>query len=271
MAIWTPKAKVYDDSNYRELIGDGRVVHFGGEPRLLSAMPKPAGHNSLLYSRPFSEANPVYPRSEWSARVKENREKKEYVSAHQKFKSHNQGSFPTCWANGPAHAGTTTRVMQGLPLVYLSAMAIAYEISGGHSGGYEGSAIERMAKVGTPSVELWGNTDASNHSHDPAVIENRKHHTILEVYECHGFDEFFSACLLGFTIAISFNWWSHVISGGDAMEVESNSFGIDYRNNWGDDYGHKNEYGFGGYVLMREGKGTPSGGYALRHMLSSPI
>jgi len=264
-------AKVYDDSNWRELVGNGREVFAGGETRLLSAIPKPEGHDSRLYSRPFSEVAPTIPRSEWSARIKEQREKKTYVSAWQKFKSHDQGSYPTCWANGPAHAGTTTRVMQGLPLVYLSAMSCAVPISGGHSGGYEGEAIKFMREQGYASVDVWSNTDASNHSRDEKVIESRKHHKCLEVYECEGFDQFATALLLGFTIAMSFNWWSHVISGGDLIEIEANSFGMDDRNNWGDGYGHKNEYGFGGYVLLREGKGTPSGGFAFRQMLSSPI
>lgn len=263
--------KVYDDSNFEELTGDGHKVHAAGDVRLLSAMPKPAGHDTRLYSKPFKDGFSRIPRSEWPARIAEQKAKRMRVSDFQKFKAHDQNGLPTCWANGPAHAATTLRVMQGLPLVYISACSLAVPISGGHSGGYEGEALQYMAKNGAASTDVWSNNDTSRSlNSDPKVAESRKHHFALESYECESFDDYATALLLGLPIAIAFNWWSHVISGGDLVQIEGGSFGINYRNNWSDSWGEKNDYGFGGYVTMREGKGTPDSGFALRQVTSSP-
>jgi hypothetical protein len=55
----------------------------------------------------------------------------------------------------------------------------------------------------------------------------------------------------------------------DLVEIEAGSFGLLIRNNWGDSYGDKNEYGHGGYAIFREGRGTPSGGFAFRQVTPS--
>lgn len=256
--------KVYDDSNYRELIGDGKSIVVAGERRLLSAMPKPAGHDSRLYSKAFGSEIPVIPRSEWSARIKEQRALKACTSQIQNWASDNQGSYPTCWAAGTCAAFSTARVRMGMPHVRISAMSLAQPISGGNSGGYEGDAVEYLTKHGGVPDTLWGYTDRKNHDSDPQVQASRLLFKSLESYECNGFDEFATAALLGFPCTVSYNWWSHVVMLCDLVEIENGSFGLLDRNNWGDDYGDKNEFGFGGYVIFREGKGTPSGGFAFR-------
>lgn len=263
--------KIYDDSNYKELLGDGEKIHAGGDIRILSAMPKPLGHDTRAYSKPFADVVPVIPRNEWSHLIKEQKAQKRRVSDFQKFKSHDQNGLPSCWRNGPAHAATTARVMQGLPLAYISACSLCPDISP-RVGGYEGNAIKSLVEIGGATQDVWSNNDTNMAlTRTPAVIESRKHHHALEVYECEGFDEFATACLLGFPIAVAFNWWSHVISGGDLVEIEAGSYGICYRNNWSDSYGEKNDYGFGGYVLFREGKGTPDSGWAIRQVTQSVI
>lgn len=262
---------IIDDSNWQSLIGNGKQVHAAGDVRLLSAMPKPAGHDTRLYSKPFRDGFSVIPRSEWPARIAEQKAKRMRVSDFQKFKAHDQNGLPTCWANGPAHAATTTRVIQGLPLIYISACSMAVPISGGHVGGYEGEALAYMQKNGAASTDVWGNNDTSRSlNSDPKVVESRKHHFALEMYECEGFDEFATAALLGFVCAVAYDFWNHVISSADLVQIEPASYGFFQRNNWSDNWGDKNDYGFGGYLTMREGRGTPSSGFALRQVTSSP-
>jgi len=266
-----PGEKVYDDSNWRELIGDGTTVMSGGVPRMLSRIQPPAGIDTSGYSRPFSDLGIKIPRNEWSARIKEQVERKRRVSDWQTFKAHDQGSYPTCWANGPAHAMTTQRVMQGLPLVYISAMSVAVPISGGHSGGWEHEALKYFNEHGGVSVDLWSNTDTSrSHMSDPKCEEDRQYHKALEWFECETFDDYATAALLGMGCAVAYNFWSHVLMLCDLVEIEPGSFGVRDRNNWGESYGDKNESGFGGYVVFREGKGTPDSGFALRQVTSSP-
>jgi hypothetical protein len=264
-------ALIIDESNWRTQIGDGQSVVVAGERFLLSAMPKPPNHDSRGYSKVFGAEVPTIPRSEWSARIKEQAARKRRISDHQRWPCDNQGSFPTCWSAGTMQAASTARVMQmGVEhYVRLSAMAVAVPISGGRRGGYEGDAVEYLVKYGGVDSQLWGYTDPSNRNSDPQVQANRQKHKALEVYECRGFDEFATALLLGFPCTVSYSWWSHVVMLCDLIEIESNSFGFRIRNNWGEGYGDKGEYGFGGYAIFREGRGTPGGGFAFRQMTPS--
>ncbi len=247
----------------------GRFVMVDGQRRYLSGMPRPVGHDTRLYSSPLSSAVATIPRSSWSAAIKEQWDQKRATSQIQNWASDDQGSHPTCWSAGTNAAASTARVRMGLLFVRLSAMAIAVPISGGRSGGYEGDAVRDLTKKGGVDVGLWGYTDMQNHDGDPAVQANRLLHKALESYECSGFDEFATAWLLGFPCTISYNWWSHVVMGCDLVEIESGSFGVRIRNNWGESYGAKNDFGFGGYAVFREGHGTPSDGFAFRQMTAS--
>ena len=255
---------VYDEGDLHELIGDGNEVTWAGEKRMLSAMPKPEGHNSRLYSTEFGSSIPVIPRSEWSAKAKEMRALKACTSQIQTWNSDNQGSYPTCWSAGTMAAFSTTRVRMGLPFIRMSAMAVAVPISGGNSGGYEGDAVKYLTQHGGVPDTLWGYTDRKNHNSDPQVQASRLLFKSIESYECNGFDEFATACLMGFPCTVSYNWWSHVVMLCDLVEIEPGSWGFMIRNNWGDGYGDKNEFGVGGYNIFREGKGTPSGGFGFR-------
>ncbi len=260
--------KVWEEKDIQALIGDGQSVEVNGVRRLLSAMPKPEGHDSGKYSKRFGAEVPTIPRSEWSARIKELTALKAHTSQIQTWESDDQGSHPTCWAAGTCAAFSTARVRMGLPYVRMSAMAVAVPISGGRSGGYEGDAVELLTQRGGVDVALWGYTDMGNHDSDAGVSANRLLHKSIESYECDGFDEFATAALLGFPCTISYNWWSHVVMLCDLVEIEAGSFGFRDRNNWGS-YGDKNENGVDGYMVFREGHGTPSDGFAFREVTAS--
>lgn len=261
---------VIDDSNWKMLLGptrdevltDGSVVPVrveGGQKRYLSRIPTPSGRKFMSALPRFRDTFPVIPRNEWDARIDENDRLGKWVESYQWFAPHDQDGLPTCWANGPAHAGTTRRVMDGLDLIYLSACSAAVPISGGHSGGDEADAAEYFQKYGAASVDAWSNNDTSRSlNSDPKVVESRKHHMFYQVYYLNGFDEFATAALLGMPFACAFNWWSHVISGGRLKK----GYRMNYRNNWGD-WGDKNEHGFYGYVEMAEGHGTPDSGFCI--------
>lgn len=266
--------KIVDDTNWKSEIGDGKVVISGGESRLLSAIPKPAGHNSRGYSNTFRGAGlKVTPRSEWSDRIKELNAKKMQIRDHQDWPCDNQGSFPTCWSAGTMQTISTCRVMQmGIQhYVRFSAMAVAVPISGGRSGGYEGDAVRYATEHGCVDSKLWGYTDPSRKNNDPAVQANRLLHKTTESIELDGFDEFMTAMLEPFPCTVSYNWWSHVVMLAGAAEIEPGSFGLIIRNNWGDSYGDKYRFGHGGYAVFREGRGTPSGGYMIRQQTPSLV
>ncbi len=267
---------IYDDTNWKALLGpttdeklpDGSVVPVrmeGGQKRYLSRRPTVSGRKFMAAAPRYRDSFPVFPRSEWSARIKEKKERKTRICDYQNFKPHDQDGLPTCWANGPAHAGTTRRVIDGLPLVYLSACSAAVPISGGHSGGDEADAGDLFQRRGAASVDVWSNNDTSRGlDSNPEVAASRKHHMFYAVYSLDTFDEFVSASLMdpAMPFAVAFNWWSHVISGGDAIDFGGNAFGMMYRNNWGD-WGDKNDLGIAGYITMHEGHGTPDSGFCI--------
>jgi len=261
---------IIDDTNWQTQIGDGQSVVVAGEKFLLSGMPKPEGHDSRAYSKLMGAEVPTIPRSEWPARIKEQAARKRRISDHQRWPCDAQ-SGPTCWAAGTCQAYSTCRVMQmGMEnYVRISAMSIAVPISGGTSGGYEGDAVKMLTKDGGVDSKLWAYGDRRPSASSAEIAANRLLHKSLESYECDGFDEFATAMLLGYPCTVSYNWWSHVVMLVELVEIESGSYGFKIRNNWGEGYGDKGEYGFGGYAIFREGHGTPSGGFAFRSVTPS--
>ena len=259
--------KIVDDSNWQNELAIGQTLT--GLKGGFGYQAPPAGYSSGM--KAFGAEVPTIPRSEWPDRIKELKAKGMNISHFQKWSCDNQGSFPTCWAAGTCQAMATARVMaMGLSHhVRYSAMSIAVPISGGNSGGWEEEAVKYARNHGVVDSDLWGYTDRSRKDGDPKVQENRAKNKCLEAYTCRGFDEFATALLLGFPCTVSYNWWSHVVMLTDLVEIEKGSFGFLIRNNWGDGYGDKNEYGFGGYAVFREGRGTPGGGVAIRQMMAS--
>lgn len=259
--------KIVDDSNWQAELVTGQKMGMG-----LGLVPAPAGYDPLKHgSKSFGAEVPTIPRSEWPARIKELKAKRMNISAVQNWPCDNQGSYPTCWAAGTCQAMSTARVIaMGLAhYVRYSAMSLAVPISGGNSGGWEADAVRYASEHGVVDSDLWGYTERSRKDGDAAVQANRAKNKCLESYVCRGFDEFATALLLGFPCTVSYNWWSHVVMITDLVEIESGSFGLLIRNNWGDGYGDKNEYGVGGYAVFREGRGTPGGGLAIRQMTAA--
>lgn len=260
--------KILETPHFDERMPDGSVIGVqvvGGIKRYMSRRPTPTGRKIFAALPRYGDVFPVFPRSEWSDRIKEKKAKKTRIRDFQNFAAHDQNGFPSCWRNGPAHAYTTLRVIWGMALTYISAMSLCPEHSP-NTGGDESDAGNYLVSPGGASVDVWGNND-SNMSLDgtPAVQESRKHHRAAQMYSLNSDDEFMSASLMDppMPMAIAFNRWSHVISGGDGAEPEPGVFGMEDRNNWGESYGSKNDFGFGGYNVFQFGGWSPSSGFCF--------
>jgi len=264
--------KVYDDSNFKELVGDGTSVIANGERRLLSRMAPPKGHNPGGYSAVWETAFKKIPRTEWDARIEEQIKLKTRISDYQRYAPMDQDGLPTCWTQGPCGAFMATRAIMNLPHIDLSGCSLAVPISGGHSGGYEGVALKYLVEHGAVSTKYWGNNDTSKAlMKNENCIKDRLNHKALEVYQCKDdFDVWATACLLSQAGAFAYDWMSHVMMTCDLVKIEGNSYGLRIRNSWGN-WGAKNEAGFFGYAVYREGKGTPDSGFALRQVTASPV
>lgn len=275
--------KIYDESNDAELLAhhdeklaDGTTVGVhvvGGHKRYLARVPTMSGRALMAAAPKFADSFPTIDRAEWPERIKEQKAKKRRVSDFQYFAPHDQDGLPTCWANGPAHAFTTMRVIQGLPLVYISACSLAVPISGGHVGGDEWDAGHYLQKYGGASFDAWDNNDTSRSLDDTAAVnESRKRHMAFNLYAIEGsaterFNQYATACLYGWPSALAFNRWSHVISGGDLGQDGSRFFGWN-RNNWGD-WGENNDLGMPGYIAQAEGSWTPDSGIIFAPVMAS--
>jgi hypothetical protein len=156
----------------------------------------------------------------------------------------------------------------------MSGMSVAVPISGGTSPGYEGAALQYSAKNGWVRSSLWPNRDNSRrYMSDAACQADRENHKALEWVDLgNDYNKFATACLLNWPIAVAYNDWSHVVMICDLVEIEPGSFGLRIRNNWGDSFGAKGRFGFGGYAVFREHGGAhsrPSSGFALRQQTAA--
>jgi len=175
-----------------------------------------------------------------------------------------------CWANGPAQAMTIMRRIQHLPHKQISAASFAVPISGGHSGGWEGNALKYAAEHGGVSTDLWPNYSCDGSLQNrPEVIADRPKHKALKWVDCGSvFERYMAMCLLTRPGAFAYNWMSHVMCMCDGVEIEPGSFGLRVRNSWGE-WGAKNDLGFAGFAVYREGHGTPDSGFHLLQVTAS--
>lgn len=265
--------KVYNDENFQELFGGWRKegdfisVPGGGERRLLSATPRPPGHDASGYSRPFSALYADIPESEYDARIDEQIELEARASDFCDFPAFDQDGLPTCWAIGTAQAETIARRIMGLPHVQLSGCSIAVPISGGHRGGWEGDAVEFSVKNGVASVAVWpeNNTNRSLNS-DPKVIEDRKQHIVTEFLEMNTRANWATMCLKTKVGPFAYNRMSHVMCMCDFVRIERGRYGFRVRNSWHDSWGAKNKLGFGGFAVY---EWTPDSGYCINQVKQS--
>lgn len=261
---------VYDASNIKDIMGDGREIYAGGDRRLFSRLPPPKDAQPPMNSTPFEDAFEIIPRSKWDEMIDAQIANGGRVSDYQNFAPYDQNGLPTCWANGVMAAAATKRVQMGYAYKQISSCSVAVPISGGHSGGWETDALNYLIKYGGVSTDLWPNnsTDRSLMK-DPKCQADRKNFMALEYLTLNSrFETYATAALLGIPVAVAYNDWSHVVMGCDLVRISAGKYGYRIRNNWGN-WGSKNAYGHAGYAVFAEGAyshGCPDSGVGIRQM-----
>lgn len=216
----------------------------------------------------------IYPRSEWSARIKEKNERKTWLrNIAPNIVNINQGSAPYCWGHSNAHAVTFSRAVNNLPPVKLSAFHVcAVIMKGRQEGGWCGLSRKFMAEVGICTQDLWPQGKTSLSLNTPEVQANAALHKITEdwvdltkdVYDQNlTFDQVVTCMLDNIPCAVDFNHWSHSVCATGVVEVEPGSFGLEIYNSWG------SEWQDNGYGLLRGQKAIPDGATAIRVTVAS--
>ena len=213
----------------------------------------------------------LIPRSEWSARIKEQEREKTRISdilLRAGIPSLDQSSSKYCWGHSTVGSVQALRAINNLPHVPLSAYAVCAIIMRGKSeGAWCGLSAKFLREVGVPSQELWPQGSYDLRHDTPAMRANAALHKVTEdwvdlarpVYDQNlTFDQVATCLLKSIPCAIDENWWAHSIMACDLVEVEAGSFGIRIRNSWGDQWGDK------GFAVLRGNKALPNGAVALR-------
>lgn len=210
---------------------------------------------------------PLIPRSEWSARIKEQEEQKSRISdilLAAGIPSMDQGQSNYCWAHSTVGCVQALRAMMNVPYVPLSAYAVASTImKGANDGGWSGLSAKFVRETGVPSQRTWpqGQFRGTLDRADAALHKTSEEWTDLtrSVYDQDlSFDQLATCLLSNIPCPMDMNWWRHAIMACDLVEVEPGSFGIRIRNSWGPSWG---EQGFG---VLRGSKAIPDGALAIR-------
>jgi len=238
-------------------------VSFGYVERDYAVYPKE------MFSAP-SEMK-LIPRSEWSARIKEQEEAKSRISdilLAKGIPSMDQGPNGYCWGHSTVGAVQAVRAFNNQPYVPLSAyMVCAIIKKGKNEGGWCGLSAKFLREVGVCSQALWPQGDRNVRRDTPEVREDAAMRKVTEdfvdltrdVYDQNlTFDQLATCLLNGIPCAVDFNWWSHSVMACDLVEVSAGSFGIRIRNSWGDSYGDR------GFAVLQGSKAIPDGALAIR-------
>ena len=281
---WQSSLKVYDDGNAHELDATGRdtttgyeFIEVNGERRMYSREAPTIERFNAVYGLrdALDDVMPLISRSDLSAAIKQKNEQQSWIDDWQDFPPMDQDGLPICWTQGDCAGAATLSVMAGLSYEELSGSSIAVPISGGNSGGWEGDTLDYMVRYGAAAVNVWPNV-ATNRRYltDPAVAESRKKHMTLEALTLNYRDRsqrflaVATALINNMPVPFAYNWMSHVMYFVRVVEIEAGSFGLMVRNSWGN-WGAKNRFGYAGYNVYREGKGTPDSAHCLRQVTVS--
>lgn len=218
----------------------------------------------------------LIPRSEWSARIKEQEARKARASDARTWDCLDQGQVGYCWAHSTTHGVMMVRTLMGLPHIPLSAYAVAATIKkGADEGGWCGLSAQFARDKGIPAQSVWPQGDRNYRQHDkPETWNSAALHKVTEDYadlaaqaydQNMTFDQIASWLLTGMGVcAVDFNWWSHSVCALDVVEVEAGSFGLRILNSWGPSWEDR------GTSVIRGQKATPDGAIGFRVVTASP-
>jgi hypothetical protein len=168
---------------------------------------------------------------------------------------HDQGSTPLCWAHGSTRALEIQRVYEGQTPQLLAAEAVAYMATKGNMrGGSSDEALEVLRKNGAPP-----DTDTPRNSFDlsryaPTWLDDALDYCVIGWLDIHTWQQQITLALNAVPIAITLEWWGHLVCQVDAILDAAGRVGIGFDNSWG------RTFGVNGYATLDREHGESSGG-----------
>lgn len=266
----------YDNSNFQELLSQNvqEAYATGLMPR--SEHPRFAAYGSIPGAIPFEESElpTIIDRSEWPDRIAEMDRIRGWGTNRIVWPARNQQRTNYCWFNGPCLAAEVAAALQGLPHAEWSAASGACIVkSFRNQGGFGADAVAFLVKPGVCSTDLWPNAAIDRDYDTNEADADRVNHRVREWIDVPTDRQAFAAgttcLLLGYALAVGYNWWRHEVAAVRVVQLGRDSYGWEIRNSWGDDWGSKNEHGVGGFSVLEEGKAAPDDCQAVRQVVPS--
>jgi len=235
--------------------------------------PRFSAQRSVPAIRSFGDVFTVIPRSKWPEMIKVRDTAGAWPADACNFKCRDQDGTSFCWANGPCAAIDIVRSQMGLPWVEVSAASVACKINGFvNRGGWGVDAVKYLASTGGCASSMWPNTAISRQYDNSTTMADRPNRMALEWIDLDAgkFDQLATALLLGYPVAVGYNWWRHEVVAVRLVETSPGVFGVEIRNSWGD-WGNKNRWGQSGFSVLSEHKATPDDAQLLRAVTASII
>lgn len=192
-------------------------------------------------AEPFPDSL-VIAESEWSDRINERIKQRMLVKDRllaAKIPVKNQQSTNYCWVNAPTFCVEIMRFFQFQPYVSLSPASAGAPIKNYRNvGGWGKEALEWISENGLLPSDVWPD-NAINRKYN--TEENNKKRVAYKAHEWWVLEErsnaqVISAILLGFPVALGFNWWGHEVTGVDVV-LKDGKPALLIGNSWGASWG----------------------------------
>lgn len=228
-----PNEIIIHDGNWQQfaqdMIVDGEKKTRGLVPRNMQTCP----HGSMPEAPGF--ALDVIPQSEWSQRIADKRVASSNLSDirltgnfGKPIPAQDQNGKGYCWAHSTVGAIRTTRALQGLPFVELSAYSVACIVKGYRDeGGWCGESLKFLTENGVAPASKWPLRSMSQSNNTPEMRQEAAKFKVTEGFYDLGapiwnqkltFEQVVTCALLNLPMAGDFNWWGHSVELLDAVD-----------------------------------------------------
>lgn len=191
----------------------------------------------------------LIPESEWEPRIREMEERKTRLSdiaIQAGLPCKDQNGIPYCWTHGPTHATEVIRVVQGQPLVLLSATSVGAVIKNfREQGGWGKEALQFISDRGVMPQSLWPENRLDRKYNTAANWEEARKYVALEWWELkpRNFAQHVSCLLRRIPVAVGLNYWSHEVTDYEPVILDGEVC-IRFRNSWGMSWPNAGAMGF---------------------------